>query len=138
MSTSIARKCWRQSRLVAQTANQLGTARLEEAVAAFRDALKEYTRKRAPFDWATCTGNEGIALRYLAEGRGDFVMALRALEQITAASQTFREAAVAPLAANYEAQRPAAQVLVERLRKRDKAPRPLGRSDSRLGQRSKH
>jgi hypothetical protein len=30
-----------------------GTARLEEAVAAYRDALKEYSRERVPFDWAT-------------------------------------------------------------------------------------
>jgi hypothetical protein len=29
-----------------------GTARLEEAVAAYREALKEWTRERVPLDWA--------------------------------------------------------------------------------------
>jgi len=28
-----------------------GTARLEEAVAAFREALQEHTRTRTPIDW---------------------------------------------------------------------------------------
>jgi tetratricopeptide (TPR) repeat protein len=39
-----------------------GTARLEEAVAAFRDALKEYTRERVPLDWAMTQNNLGNAL----------------------------------------------------------------------------
>src|SRR5262249_8363871 len=30
-----------------------GTARLEQALAAFREALKEKTRERVPLDWAT-------------------------------------------------------------------------------------
>jgi hypothetical protein len=30
-----------------------GTARLEEAVAAYRDALKQWTRERVPLQWAT-------------------------------------------------------------------------------------
>ncbi len=29
-----------------------GTARLEEAVAAYRAALEEFTRERVPLDWA--------------------------------------------------------------------------------------
>ena len=36
-----------------------GTARLEEAVTAFRDALMEYTRERAPLQWATIQSNFG-------------------------------------------------------------------------------
>ena len=39
-----------------------GTARLEQAVAAYRDALQEYTRERVPLDWATTQNNLGIAL----------------------------------------------------------------------------
>jgi tetratricopeptide (TPR) repeat protein len=39
-----------------------GTTRLEEAVAAHRDALKERTRERAPLDWATTRNNLGNAL----------------------------------------------------------------------------
>ena len=39
-----------------------GTARLEEAVAAFREALKEWTRERVPLDWAMTQNNLGNAL----------------------------------------------------------------------------
>src|ERR1700694_3374904 len=44
-----------------------GTARLEEAVAAFRAALQERTRERVPLDWAMTQHNLGIALRTLGE-----------------------------------------------------------------------
>ena len=36
-----------------------GTARLEEAVAAYRDALEERTRERVPLDWAMTQNNLG-------------------------------------------------------------------------------
>ncbi|WP_298857937.1 tetratricopeptide repeat protein [uncultured Sulfitobacter sp.] len=42
-----------------------GTARLDEAVLAYREALKEYTRKRVPLEWATTQNNLGNALRTL-------------------------------------------------------------------------
>jgi hypothetical protein len=45
-----------------------GTARLEEAVAAFRAALEERTRDRVPLDWATTQNNLGHALRALGKG----------------------------------------------------------------------
>ena len=44
-----------------------GTARLEEAVAAYRAALKEWTRERVPLDWAMTQNNLGIALATLGE-----------------------------------------------------------------------
>ena len=44
-----------------------GTARLEEAVAAYRDALQECTRERVPLDWATTQNNLGNALQTLGE-----------------------------------------------------------------------
>jgi tetratricopeptide (TPR) repeat protein len=44
-----------------------GTARLEQAVSAYRDALKERTRERVPFDWAATQNNLGTALRMLGE-----------------------------------------------------------------------
>jgi tetratricopeptide (TPR) repeat protein len=44
-----------------------GTARLEEAVAACREALKEYTRERVPLQWATTQNNLGNALGSLGE-----------------------------------------------------------------------
>jgi len=42
-----------------------GTARLEEAVAAYRDALKERTRERVPLQWAATQNNLGTALSTL-------------------------------------------------------------------------
>lgn len=36
-----------------------GTIRLEEAVVAYREALKEITRERVPLDWATIQNNLG-------------------------------------------------------------------------------
>ena len=44
-----------------------GTARLEEAVAAYRAALKEWTRERVPLQWAMTQNNLGNALRALGE-----------------------------------------------------------------------
>lgn len=42
-----------------------GTGRLEEAVAAYREALKEWTRERVPLDWAATQNNLGNALQTL-------------------------------------------------------------------------
>jgi tetratricopeptide (TPR) repeat protein len=44
-----------------------GSARLEEAVAAYRVALAEWTRKREPLYWATAQNNLGIALAELGQ-----------------------------------------------------------------------
>ncbi len=44
-----------------------GTARLEEAVAAYRAALQELTRERVPLDWALTQVNLGTALASLGE-----------------------------------------------------------------------
>ncbi len=44
-----------------------GTARLEEAVAAYRAALEERTRERVPLDWAATQNNLGNALWTLGE-----------------------------------------------------------------------
>src|SRR5215475_6125654 len=46
---------------------QSGTAKLEEAVASFREALKERTRERVPLDWAMTQTNLGAALFRLGE-----------------------------------------------------------------------
>lgn len=43
------------------------TARLEQAVDAYRDALKERTRERVPLDWATTQNNLGNARDFLNE-----------------------------------------------------------------------
>ncbi len=44
-----------------------GSARLNEAIAAYRDALKERTRARTPLDWATAQNSLGNALAALGE-----------------------------------------------------------------------
>ena len=44
-----------------------GPKRLELAVAAYTEALKEYTRERAPLQWAATQNNLGNALRTLGE-----------------------------------------------------------------------
>ncbi|QNT68226.1 tetratricopeptide repeat protein [Defluviicoccus vanus] len=44
-----------------------GTARLEDAVAAYRAALEERTRERVPLDWAAKQNNLGLALWRLGE-----------------------------------------------------------------------
>ena len=44
-----------------------GTARLTEAVAAFRSALDERPRDRVPLDWARTQHNLGLALTDLGE-----------------------------------------------------------------------
>ena len=95
-----------------------GTAKLEEAVAAYREALKEWTRERVPLDWAMSFGNEGGALMLLAERRGDATMAETAFSQINAAFQTLRDGGHARNAAYYERQLPWARALVARLRGR--------------------
>src|SRR5262249_10616099 len=47
--------------------HEKGTEKLEEAIAAYREALKEWTRERVPLDWAITQDNLGNALRDLGE-----------------------------------------------------------------------
>ena len=44
-----------------------GTTKLEEAVAAFREALQEHTRERVPLKWAMTQNNLGLALLSLGQ-----------------------------------------------------------------------
>ena len=67
-----------------------GTARLEEAVAAYRAALEEWTRERVPLEWAATQNNLGNALQVLGERESgtarlkEAVAAFRAaLEELT-------------------------------------------------------
>jgi tetratricopeptide (TPR) repeat protein len=61
------------------------TALLEEAVAAYRDALKERTRNRVPVAWASTKHNLGIALEELGEHKGSTSL-------LEAAIDAYREA----------------------------------------------
>ena len=45
--------------------NESSTARLEEAVAAYRATLEEFTRERAPLNWATTQNNLGLSLIHI-------------------------------------------------------------------------
>ena len=53
------------SALAALGQRERGTARLEEAVAAFRAALQERSRERVPLNWAATQNNLGYALETL-------------------------------------------------------------------------
>jgi hypothetical protein len=95
-----------------------GTARLDEAVSAFREALQENTRERVPLEWAKVTGNQGDALMLLAERRGDVEMAQLAVRQIEAAFATSRDGEDAPSAAFYERYLAKARALAQKLAER--------------------
>jgi hypothetical protein len=97
---------------------ETGTSKLEESIAAYREALKELTRDRVPLDWATSFGSEGFALMHLVERRGEAAMAETALSQIHTAFETLRDGGHAPDAAFFENQLPTARALVARLRGR--------------------
>src|SRR4051812_35363357 len=94
---------------------QGGTARLEEAVAAYQAALQEQTRERLPLDWAVSTGNQGVALVLLAERLSNATRARSAVQQIEMAFVTMRDGGNASAAAYYEAQLVRARALLDKL-----------------------
>ena len=53
--------------MCAWASGESGTERLEQAVAAYTEALKECTRERAPLDWAATQNNLGNALATLGK-----------------------------------------------------------------------
>ena len=65
-----------------------GTERLEEAVTAYREAIKERTRDRVPLDWAMTQNNLGIALAELGRRAGD---AARLEDAVTACREALEE-----------------------------------------------
>ena len=92
-----------------------GTARLEEAVAAYRAALEERTRERVPLDWAMTTANQGNAMARLADKSSDLAMARRALDQILEGVRELRDGGHAHGAEHFERRIPDAEALVARL-----------------------
>ena len=62
-----------------------GIERLEEAVEAHRAALEEFTRERAPLDWAFTQNNLGSALQQLGERQGGTQRLEEAVEAYRAA-----------------------------------------------------
>jgi len=69
-----------------------GTKRLEEAVAAYRAALLEYTRERVPLDWAMTQNNLGTALQTLGERKEQPKLLGEALEAIKAGREVYLDA----------------------------------------------
>ncbi len=69
-----------------------GTTRLEEAVAAHRDALKEYTREGVPFQWAMTQENLALAYRALFDKSAEPRHLDNALAAIAAALDAYRKA----------------------------------------------
>ena len=66
-STGRRRRTTSATRFRRSGERESGTARLEEAVAAYRAALEERTRERVPLDWAGTQNNLGNALSTLGE-----------------------------------------------------------------------
>jgi tetratricopeptide (TPR) repeat protein len=66
-----------------------GTARLEEAVAAYRAALEERTRDRVPLDWAATQNNLGNALKALGERESGTARLEEAVEAFRAALREY-------------------------------------------------
>jgi tetratricopeptide (TPR) repeat protein len=71
-----------------------GTARLEEAEEAHRDALKIYTREDMPLDWARAQANLGTALQALGKREAGTARLEKAAEAIEMAWQVCRDAAL--------------------------------------------
>jgi tetratricopeptide (TPR) repeat protein len=69
-----------------------GTARLEEAVAAFQAALEEFKQARAPLDWAKTQNNLGIALQTLGERESGTARLEEAVAAYRAALEEFKQA----------------------------------------------
>jgi tetratricopeptide (TPR) repeat protein len=68
------------------------SARLAEAVAAYREALEERTREKVPLDWAMTQNNLSNALRALGERESDFARLTQAANAYQAALLVFRTA----------------------------------------------
>jgi tetratricopeptide (TPR) repeat protein len=92
-----------------------GTARVEAAVAAFTEALKEFTPDRGPLQWAMSWGNQGQAMSVLADRTNDLDLATTALRQLTEAEAQMRAGGHIPFADYYAMRLADAQALVKRL-----------------------
>jgi hypothetical protein len=95
-----------------------GTARLEEAIVAYRAALEERTRERVPLNRAATFGNQGVAMMLIAGRTHDGALAAAALQQIQTAYETERSGGQQHWAAEFEARPPKAQAIRDRLQGR--------------------
>jgi hypothetical protein len=72
-------------------AREAGMIRLDEAVAAFGEALGDLAREHNQFHWAAITFRLAGGLALLAERRGDSETAERAVTQLSIALEIMRE-----------------------------------------------
>ena len=72
-----------------------GTARLEEAVSAYREALQEFTRERVPLEWAATQNNLALVYRALFDKERQPRHLDDALEAVDGALEEFRKAKAA-------------------------------------------
>ena len=93
-----------------------GTTKLEEALAAYREALKDLTYELAPSLWAITVGSQGVVLMHLADRRADATLAEGAVNLITTAFELLRYGGEPSGAAYYERQLASARASVARLR----------------------
>ena len=96
--------------------HESGTARLEEAINAYREALKERSREGVPLQWAASFGNQGFAMMLLADRTNDDARAETAFQQIQTAVETLRSGGQQQWAAEFEAQLPQAHAIWDRLK----------------------
>ena len=64
----------------------------ERAVIAYENTLQEWTRERRPMAWAMTMANLGVARRALAEATDDAESASKAVQELEAVSEAFRNA----------------------------------------------
>jgi len=69
-----------------------GTAALEASVAAYRDALEEFTNENSPFEWASAQLGLGLALRNLGDRTSDRALLERSIEAIGLAAAVYKSA----------------------------------------------
>jgi tetratricopeptide (TPR) repeat protein len=99
-------------------AGENGTARIQEAVAAYGAALQEYTREQAPAHWAMSFGNQGVAMMLMADRTNDGAMAETALKQIQIALDSLSESRDDRSSIYFRAQLPRALAIRDRLKGR--------------------
>jgi hypothetical protein len=80
-------------------ARESGTARLDEAVIAYRNALEEYTRDRVPLDWAITQANLADLERAFFDKTGEAAHLDQAEQHARAALEEFHAAEASHYAA---------------------------------------
>ena len=90
-------------------ARERDPALLRQAVAAYREALKEYTHKRAPYYWAQARENMAIAFLAIYRRTGEEADRAQALEAVDDSLAVYRDAQPGYYIAKAEALR--AQIL---------------------------